>query len=112
MVHRFAVVMQAMMAAQELTRSAWRHRALANVGTTLEAAPAAAATHVEGEADVITPLDVVDAGADLDDLSGALMAEHHRRRAWTIAVQQRQVGVAEAGAAHLDQYLSFARRIE
>jgi len=61
---------------------------------------------------MVARLDVVHAGADLDDLAGALVAQHHRRRPRPVAVQQRQVGMAEPAAAHLDQHLALARRIE
>ncbi len=111
-VHRLAVVMQTMMTAQQLARRARRHRAFADIGAAFEAAPAAAAAYVEGEADMIARFDVVDAGTDLDDLAGAFVAEHDRRRPRAIAVDQRQIGMAEAGAAHLDQHFAFARRIE
>src|SRR5205807_5960829 len=97
-VYRLAAVMQAMMAAQQLSRRARRDRALADVGPSLQAAPATATTHVEGEADVIALLHVMDAGADLDDLACAFVAQHDRCRPRPIAVDQRQVGVAEPGA--------------
>ena len=112
MVHRLAVEMQPMMARQELARGARRDRALADIGPALEAAPAAAAAHVEGEADMVALLDVVHAGADLDDLARALVAQHDRHRPRPVAVDQRQVGMAEPAAAHLDQHLALAGRIE
>ena len=55
---------------------------------------------------------VVDAGAHFDDLAGALMAQHDRHGARPVAIDQRQVGMAETAAAHLDQDLALARRIE
>ncbi len=112
MIHRLAVTMQAMVAAQKLARGARRDRALADIGPALEAAPAAPATHIESEADMVALLDVMHARADLDDLAGSLVTQHDRHRARPIAIDQRKVGMAEAGAAHLDQHLAFARWIE
>src|SRR6185436_12558946 len=111
-VYRLAVVVQTMVAGQELAGGARRNRALADIGPPFEAAPAAAARDVEGEADMVAGLDVVHASADLDDLAGALVAQHDRRRPWPVPVDQRQVGMAQAAAAYLDQHLALARRIE
>jgi hypothetical protein len=111
-IDRLAVHVQPMMAAQQLAGGARRHRALADIGPSLEAAPAAAAAHVEGEADMIADLDVVHARAELDDLARAFVTQHDRRRPRPVAIDQRQIGVAEAGAAHLDQHLALAGRIE
>ena len=61
---------------------------------------------------MIALLDVVHARADLDDLARTLVAQHDRHRPRPIAVDQRQVGVAEPAAAHLHQHLAFAGRIE
>ena len=112
MVHRLAVEMQPMVARQELAGSARRDRTLADIGPTLETAPAAAAAHVEGKADMIALLHVVHARADLDDLARALMAQHDRHRPWPIAVDQREIGMAEPAAAYLDQHFALAGRIE
>ena len=100
------------MARQQLARGARRDRTLADVGPAFEAAPAAAAAHVEGEADMVAHLHVVHARAQLDDLARALVAQHDRHRTRPVAVDQRQVGMAEPGAAHLDQHLALAGRIE
>ena len=61
---------------------------------------------------MVAHLDVVHAGADLDDLARAFVAQHDRHRPRPVAVDQRQVGVAEPAAAHLDQHLALAGRIE
>jgi hypothetical protein len=61
---------------------------------------------------MVADLDVVHAGAQLDDLARALVAQHDRHRPRPIAVDQRQVGVAKPATAHLDQHLALARRIE
>ena len=61
---------------------------------------------------MVALLDVVHARADLDDLARTLVAQHDRHRPRPVAVDQRQVGVAEPAAAHLDQHLALAGRIE
>ena len=61
---------------------------------------------------MIAHLHVVHALAQLDDLARTLVAQHDGHRARPIAVDQRQVGMAEAGATHLDQHLALAGRIE
>ena len=61
---------------------------------------------------MVAHLHVVHAGAHFDDLARAFVAQHDRHGARPVAVDQRQVGVAEAAAAHLDQDLALARRIE
>ena len=61
---------------------------------------------------MVADLHVVHARAHFDDLAGAFVAQHDRHRARPVAVDQRQVGVAEATAAHLDQDFALARRIE
>ena len=48
--------------------------------------------------------------AGLDDLAGRLVAEDHRHHARPRAVDDRQVGVAEAGGADADQQLARAGR--
>ncbi len=55
---------------------------------------------------------VVHAGADLDDLARALMAQYDRHRPWPIAVDQREIGMAETAAAHFDQNFALAGGIE
>ena len=61
---------------------------------------------------MVAHLDVVHARADLDDLARTLVAQHDRHRPRPVAVDQRQVGVAEPAAADLDQHLALAGRIE
>ena len=65
----FAVDMHAMMPLHHLSGSTRRNRALAVIGAAFEAAPASAARDVEGEADMVAYLHVVDARANLDDLA-------------------------------------------
>ena len=61
---------------------------------------------------MIAGLHVMHARPDLDDLAGAFMAQHDRHRARPVAVDQGEVGMAEPAAAHLDQHLALAGRIE
>jgi hypothetical protein len=111
-VYGLAVEVQAMMARQQLARGARAGRALAEVGPAFQAAPAATAAHVEGEADMITLFDVVHARADLDDLARTLVAQNDRHRSRPVAVHHRQVGVAKPAATHLDQNLTLPGGIE
>jgi hypothetical protein len=112
MMHRLAVEMQAMMTRQELACRARADRALADVRPAFQAAPAATTADVESEADVVALLDIVHAGADLDDLARAFVAQDDRHGPRPIAVDERQVGMAEPAAPHLDQHFSLAGRIE
>jgi hypothetical protein len=66
----------------------------------------------ENHDDAVALLEVGDAGADLLDLAGGLMAQHHRHRAWPVAVDHREVGMAEARGADADQHLAHAGRSE
>ena len=61
---------------------------------------------------MVALLHVVHAGTDLDDFARALMTQHDRHRPRPVAVDQRQVGMAETAATHLDQHLALAGRIE
>jgi hypothetical protein len=61
---------------------------------------------------MVADLDVVHARAQLDDLARALVAQHDRHRPRPVAIDQRQVGMAEPAAAHFHQHLALARRIE
>ncbi len=61
---------------------------------------------------MVADLHVVHTGTHLDDLARALVAQHDRHGTRPVAVDQRQVGVAEAAAADFDQHLSLARRVE
>ncbi len=66
-----------------------------------------AATGHEDEHHVIAHGKAVDAFADLFDDAGGFMPEHHRHRTGTGAVDDGEVGVAEARGLDLDQ--DFAR---
>ena len=53
-----------------------------------------------------------DALAGLEHLAGGLVPEHHRHHPRARAVDHREVGMAEAGRADLDQKLAGTRGIE
>ena len=71
----------------------------------------AAARH-EHHDDVVAVREVVDAGADLLDDARRLVAERHRHRPRPVAVDHRQVRVAQPGGRDLDQDLARPGRIE
>ena len=56
--------------------------------------------------------EAADALAGLEHFAGGLVPEHHRHHPRARAVDHREVGVAEAGGAYLDQELAGAGRIE
>src|SRR5262245_16596689 len=112
MVDRLALEVQAMVPRQQLTSRARAERALADVGPAFQAAPAATAAHVEGEANMVALLDIVHARADLNDLARTLVAQNDRYRPRPVAVHHGQVRVAQPAAAHLDQDLALAGGIE
>ena len=48
--------------------------------------------------------------ADIDDDSGALMAQDRRKDAFRIGARQRElVGMTDTGRLHFDQHFAFAR---
>src|SRR3546814_13661172 len=69
----------------------------------------AAAARAELEDDMVARLHVADAGADLDHLARTFVAHGQRHQAWPVAVDHRQVGMAEAAAADLHQHLVLAQ---
>ena len=71
----------------------------------------AAARH-EHHDDVVAVLEVVDAGAELLDDAGRLVAERHRHRPRPVAVDHRQVRVAQPRRRDLDQDLARSGRVE
>ena len=70
------------------------------------------ATRDENHDDVVAALEIVNAGADLLDHPGRLMAERHRHGARPIAFDNGQVGVAQARGTNPDQRLAGAGRIQ
>jgi hypothetical protein len=62
---------------------------------------------------VIALLQRGDAWADIDDDTGAFMAEDGREQAFRIGARQRElVGVADAGRLDLDQHFAGARPVQ
>jgi hypothetical protein len=70
-----------------------------------------AARHERGD-DVVADLQVGNARTQLLDDAGALVAEHHRQRPRPVAVDHREIRMAEADRAHLQQHFAGAGRVE
>ena len=62
-----------------------------------------------GADDPVAARDVGDPGADLLDDAGGLVTEHHRQRPGPVAVDDRQVGVAQPGGDDPHEHLARAR---
>ena len=107
-----AVAREARHVVEQLARAIGLEARLAEGRASLLAGGTAAAVRHEDENDVIADGKVLHAGAELHDLTGRLMAEHHGQRARAIAVDGRKVGVAEAGGADAHQDLVLARRVQ
>ena len=60
--------------------------------------------------DAVAGLDLGDLGADLEHLAGALVAEDGAGHDADVAVLERQVGVADAARAELDDDVARAGR--
>jgi hypothetical protein len=61
---------------------------------------------------MITDDEVSDTAADLFDDTGTFVAENHRQRPRSIAINDREVGVAESSRFHLDEHFTRAGRCE
>ena len=85
---------------------------LAQGRASLRARQAMAAARHEHHDDVVALLEVVDAGADLLDDARRLVAERHRHRPRPVALDHRQVRVAQPRRRDLDQDLARSRRVE
>src|SRR5690242_6877191 len=74
-----------------------------------EAVAAAPAGDVAFAADDVAGMEVVDVRADLDYLADELVPDHHRHRDRLlrplIPVVDMNIGAADAGVAHADQYI-------
>ena len=70
------------------------------------------ATRHEHHDDVIADLEIVHARSEFLDDAGGFVAEHHRRRPRTVAVDHGKVGVAQAGRADLHHHLAVAGIVE
>src|SRR4029077_475826 len=96
-------------------RAAHRHRdlvlALAELRLVAQAVPARAAGGNEGGDDAVALLDARHLGADLDDLPGALVAEHHPGRDGDVAAHDGQIRVADAARPDLDDDVARAGRV-
>ena len=100
------------LAAEQRARGVRRRARLAERGAAGQARLALAAGGDEREDDVVARRERGHALAESDDLAGGLVAERHRHHPRPAAVDDREVGVAEARRPHLDQQLARARRVE
>ena len=112
MVHVGTRAMQATRAADQRAGRVGGGARLAERGPARFARAAVPAARHERRDDVVADLQVGDARAELLDDARALVAEHHRQRPRPVAVDHREVGMAEADRAHLQQHLARARRVE
>ena len=78
----------------------------------LAARHAVAAAGNEDERDMVADGEVGDAFAELHHLAGRLVADRHRHRARAVAVDHRQVGVAQTSGADAHEHLVAPRRRE
>ena len=91
------------LASEEGAGDVGRRTRLAERGAAGAAVRAAPARRDEGEDDMVARGEPADALAGLEHLAGGLVTEHHRHHPRARAVDHREVGVAEARRAHLDQ---------
>ena len=104
--------MQAAPAAEQRAGAVGGGARLAQGGAALHARRAVAAARHEDQRNRVTALQVGDAGPAFFDDARRLVAEHHRHDARPVAVDDRKVGVAEAGGGDLHQHLARAGRIQ
>src|SRR5699024_5170659 len=62
--------------------------------------------------DLLTDLEVVHAVSERLDDTGALVAQEHRRGPGPIAVDDREVGMADSGRSHPHEHLTRPRCVE
>jgi len=111
-VHGLAVEREPPPAAEQSPLSVCGRRRGAEGRGATAARGAAAAARYEREHDVVPGPHVGDAGADGLDDPRRLVAERHRHRARPAAVDDREVGVTEAGGGDAHEQLALTRRLE
>ena len=87
-----------------------REEVVAEIVAPDRAQPAAAARHDERARRPSCRRRARDAGPELDDRAGDLVAEHGRGRERDLRLHDVQVGVADAAGVHLDEHLAVERR--
>ncbi len=107
-----AVAAEATLAAQEFADGVVRRAGLAEGGPPLRAGSAMAATRHEHADDEVALLQVVNERADLLDNAGGLVAERHRQRPWPVAVDDGEIGMAQARRRNADQDLARSRSFQ
>ena len=71
----------------------------------------AAARHESGD-HMVTDEEIGDTGSECFDPTGTFVAEHHGQRSRSVAVDHREIGVAEPRRTDAQQHLPGARRRE
>ena len=109
---RMPVPVEAHRSAEQRAGIVGRASDLAGEATTGGASRTRAAAGKEGHHHSVAGHEVGDTAAEVLDDSGGLMAEKHRSRPHPIAVDDRQVGMADARHLDAHQELSWARSIQ
>ena len=109
---RLAVAGEPRPAAEQRARAVGGAARLARRQPVGGAAGAVAAARQERHDHPLSDREVRHRGADPLDDARRLVAEQHRHRADPVAVDDRQVGVAQAGGLDADQELGVTRRVE
>ena len=99
-------------AAQQLAPAVRRRAVRAHIGLARDARHAFAARRQEGQHDAVAGREQRVRVAGLHDGRHRLVPERHRQRARAVAVDHRQVGVAQSGGVDAHEQLAGARRIE
>jgi hypothetical protein len=112
MMDRRAVAAQPARAGQQRSGGVRHRSGFAQRGTSFRTREAMSATRDEYHHDVVAARQVVHAGADFLDRSGRLVPERHRDRSGAIAVDYREVGVAQPGRADPHEHFAVPGRLE
>jgi hypothetical protein len=112
MVHRPAVELDAPGARQQRAGGVGGHGRLAQSRTTLHAGQAGAAARHEYQDDVVTGGQVLHPRPQFHHLACGLMAQHHWHGPRAVAVDGREVGVAQARRPDAHQHFAVAWRLQ
>ena len=111
-VQRRSVARQSARAGEKRARSVGRRARLAERRPALGARGTVAATWNEDHDDMVSDLEVGNALPEFVNDAGSLVTERHRHGSRSIAVDDRQIGVAQARGRDLDEHLTIPRRRE
>lgn len=112
MIDRHTVAMQAAFAGEQRAGAVGGSTWFAEGGAALGAGHAVAAARHEHHHHVVARLEVGHIGADFLHNARGFMAERHRHRARAVAVDDGEIGVAQASGGDADQHFGASRRIE